>query len=383
MKVIVLSGKKYDPYPRVEKEINSLLSMARLDVKVVAWDKNEKYKERISKQNFSNGTVDVVRFGIPVLWGGGMRKSLLATIKYELQISNWLVKHRKEYDCIHSIGLISGLPSLFIKKLFKKKMVYDIADYYADLRANIPLITKIFRFLENTIINNADATIICSEKRREQIKGTKPKRLYVVHNSPSKDQLKQSNARERVCLSDSTLPKVVYVGNLIEDRYIKTLLEIAAETKEFELHIGGFGVLEQMVASYAEKIDNIYFYGKMQYTDVLKLESECDILLALYDPNIPNHKYAAPNKFYEALLLGKPLIMFENTGMDDIITKNDIGYVVKFDKNELKNGILHLIHSRDRWNEMSNKAKRLYEKEFSWDIMEKRLFRLYEEIKNV
>ena len=32
-------------------------------------------------------------------------------------------------------------------------------------------------------------------------------------------------------------------------------------------------------------------------------------MTAIYDPNISNHYYAAPNKFYEALMLGKPLIM--------------------------------------------------------------------------
>jgi glycosyltransferase involved in cell wall biosynthesis len=137
-----------------------------------------------------------------------------------------------------------------------------------------------------------------------------------------------------------------------------------------------------MVSDYSKKNDNIYFYGKMQYTDVLKLESECDILLALYDPNIRNHKYAAPNKFYEALLLGKPLIMFENTGVDDVISKNDIGCVVKFDKSELKKALLHLINNKNKWNEIGIKAQKLYEKEYSWDIMEGRLFCLYEELKN-
>lgn len=98
-----------------------MLLIEKLEVKVVAWDKNERYKQKNSKLSFANGIVDVVRFGIPASWGGGMRKSLLATIKYETQIIKWLIKHRKEYDCIHSIGLISGLPALFIKTLFKKK----------------------------------------------------------------------------------------------------------------------------------------------------------------------------------------------------------------------------------------------------------------------
>lgn len=49
-------------------------------------------------------------------------------------------------------------------------MVYDIADYYADLRPHIPLVTETLRFLENTIINKADATIICSENDVSRLK---------------------------------------------------------------------------------------------------------------------------------------------------------------------------------------------------------------------
>ena len=50
-------------------------------------------------------------------------------------------------------------------------------------------------------------------------------------------------------------------------------------------------------------------YGKLQYSQTLALESQCDIRVATYDPSIRNHKYSAPNKFYESLMLGKPIIM--------------------------------------------------------------------------
>lgn len=53
----------------------------------------------------------------------------------------------------------------------------------------------------------------------------------------------------------------------------------------------------------------IFFYGKILYYETLKLESSCDIMADLYDPSNPDNYYAALNKFYEALMLGKPLIL--------------------------------------------------------------------------
>ena len=53
----------------------------------------------------------------------------------------------------------------------------------------------------------------------------------------------------------------------------------------------------------------------IDYESALELYAKCDLMFALYDPAIPNHRYSAPNKVYEAMLLGKPIIVAEGTGV--------------------------------------------------------------------
>ena len=184
---------------------------------------------------------------------------------------------------------------------YNKKMIYDIYDYYIDSH-NLPDIMK--KFVEKQeikTINYADTTIICSEQRKEQIKNSKPKNLIVIHNSPNIP--KELNTIPSVIKSKTKNTKIVYIGILQDDRLLLEISEDIKRYPQYELHIGGFGKYKNYFEEQARINENIFFYGNMEYNNVLKLESECDFLFATYNPIIANHSYSAPNKFYEAIAL--------------------------------------------------------------------------------
>lgn len=383
MRIVYIRGNKVAPDPRTEKEINSLIKTGRYTFQVLALDRDEEYAPRREVLHLENGDVDITRFGIPAKWGGGIAKNLIPILKYQYLLLKWLITNRNEYDCFHICGLPTGLLVSIVRVIYSKKMIYDVYDYYADLRVRSKPLYKVLRWLENIIISRADGTIICSEKRIEQIKGSKPKHLTIVHNTPEKIITTElSNDIE----SRTSRYKIAYIGCLIHDRYIIELIESMRVLKNCELHIGGFGVLEDYVRLEASKSENVFFYGVVPYSESLKIASECDIMIALYDPNVPNHKYAAPNKFYEALMLGKPLIMIKHTGMDDILEKNDIGAVMDLSQGIFQDvfcdAINNLILRRDDWKSMSYRMKEIYNNEYSWAVMERRLIELYDAIKN-
>lgn len=130
----------------------------------------------------------------------------------------------------------------------------------------------------------------------------------------------------------------------------------------------------------SRKHKNIFYYGKLSHRDTLKLEGGCDLMTAIYDPVTGNHIYAAPNKFYESLMLGKPVIMVKGTGMAEILEKEDIGVLIDYSEESFAKGVSTLIHRRKDWENMSRFMKNMYEKDFSWSEMEKRLLHLYDRI---
>lgn len=380
MNIVMLRTNGCQPDPRVEKEANSLLLLPEDKLKIVCWDRDGRKGSFLEELKLANGSVPILRFGIPASWGGGMKANFFPMLKFEWKLFWWLLGHHKEYDTVHACDLLTGLPAWLPCKLFGKKMVYDIFDYYAATAHGPDWLLNIFSKLENGIINGAAATIICSEQRKEQIAGARPKKLEVLHNAPSRSQIGGSDTGISV-QGDPGKMKIVYVGNLVEDRFILKALACAEKMPEVEFHIGGFGTLEEQIRSLAQTHENIFFYGKLAYSDVLALERQCHIMLALYDPAVPNHAYAAPNKFYEALALGKPLVMFRNTGMDGIVERHGIGAVCEATEEGLYEAFTRLLQRQGEWETMAQTMRSLFETDYCWEIMEQRLLALYRELK--
>src|SRR5699024_7999812 len=97
------------------------------------------------------------------------------------------------------------------------------------------------------------------------------------------------------------------------------------------------------------------------------------------DPNHPNHKYSAANKVYEAMLLGKPIIVANNTGMDNIVRRENMGYTIDFNQQAFKTTLQSIAHHREEALDKGNNAYQSYSK-YSWKEMEKRIINLYQNL---
>lgn len=370
-RIIFLRSNPVDPDSRVEKEVNSLIK-AGYNVKILAWDRNELYEVREDILNLPSGNVKIYRFGIPAKFGGGIKKNLLPLIKFQLRLSKWLSKFKDQYDIIHACDFDTAFTARKVAKKLNKKLVYDIFDYYVSAFSVPTRLKKIIEKMDHRLINQADATIICTEKRKEQISGSSPQKLTIIHNSPPVFNKKKSSLN-----LDKKKIKIAYVGILQDHRLLRELAEVVIDNDKYELHIGGFGKYEDYFKDLALKHNNVLYYGKIPYLETLELEESCDIMTALYDPSIENHYYAAPNKFYEALMLGKPLIMVKNTGMSEIVSEHSIGELIEYDKSNLIDAIENLVERKDEWENISQKMIKLYKTHYSWDEMERRLKKLY------
>lgn len=360
---------------RIEKELRTFIKNG-FNVLGIGWDRNLEENDTFLK-NIYNNEVNIIEVKIKSEFGGGFKKNIFPLIKFQKQLYKLLKTNKDKIDVVHACDFDTAFTCLIFCKKYKKKLVYDIFDFYVDA-FNVPKIIKpLIKALDFSIIKKADATIICTEERKKQIEGSKPKKLYVIHNSPYEIE---NNLCSQMFSFENKI-KICYFGILNDGRLIKELVNIIANSNNLELHIGGFGKYENYIENIAQKRTNILYYGKLEYRRVLELESNCDIITALYDPKIPNHKYAAPNKFYEAIMLGKPLIMCSNTGMSDVVKNNNLGIVINnFTKDDLKDGIDTLISIKNEWENMGNRGKELYKNLYSWKMSEKELLKLYKNL---
>lgn len=378
----MLRSNPVSPDPRVEKEAHALGKYG-FGVRILCWDRGADYRKKDSKIKLGEKDVPICRIGCRASFGEGI-KNIVPFAKFQVRMGLYLFSHRKEYDIIHACDFDTAFISSIISVLAGKKLVYDIFDFICGRPHNI--LQRMVKKMQLAIINRADATIICTEKRKEQIQGSHPKLLAVIHNTPDCNGIPSGEDTANILLvgrsgnmpSNAGLVRVVYVGILQDHRLLKEITACIAQHPEIEFHVGGFGKYEGFMEEAGKKHQNIIWHGKLQYEETIKLEQESDIQLAVYDPAIENHGYAAPNKFYEALMLGRPLVMARGTGMSEIVEENDIGALVEYSQEGFEEGLMRLVERKPEWPEMGERMRRIYTEQFSWAIMEKRLIQLYE-----
>lgn len=253
--------------------------------------------------------------------------------------------------------------------------IYHIADFYSDsrIKRKFPkskLIYQYFRQKEFKVMKKSYKSNICTESRYEQILGYTQNNVEVIHNSPVVNDFRLS--KENAHLSETI--KIGYVGSLSDERYISNLVEYVKNNGSVELYIAGFGPLENFIKTEAEKYKNISFFGKLPYKDALNLYSNVDYIWGCYDPSGYNTRFAAPNKFYESLLLSKPIIVTKGSSVDDLVLKHKTGIIIdKLEKLKLKN------RSTQEYLTLSHNCRESYP-EFAWNQQCKKLSRIYLEI---
>jgi len=352
---------------RLIKEVTSILKCG-YKVKILCWDRDGFAKDNNVLQT-ECGNAELVKFSKEAKYGSGI-KNILNIMAFQKWLKSKLKKENSSYEIIHSCDLDTGMPALNIAKKYNKKLVYDIFDYYVHSHNMPKILEGVLEKQEIKIINAADITIICGEWRKEQIDKATPKKLIVIHNSPNINYEEIDN-RDSIIKSKNNKIKVVYVGVLQDDRLLTEIAESIKEEMNIELHIGGFGKYSGYFKTLSEQNDNIYFYGTMKYNEVLKLESECDVLFATYNPSIKNHRYSAPNKVYEAMALGKPIVVCKNTGIDNFVLKNKLGIAVKYNAVDFLNSLQSVINS------YQNVSQELFKSKYSWNQMEKIISTIY------
>jgi glycosyltransferase involved in cell wall biosynthesis len=315
--------------------------------------------------------------------GGGI-KNIFQLVIYQILVLRWLLVNNARYDVIHAFDLDTGLPALVVKMLTRKNYVYHIADFYLDSRPGIPrVISGFIRKLEYAVISHAATTILCTEDRINQIQGSKPRRVVTIHNSPTEDYQDYGliHNADNILTNKKSL-SLCYVGGLEERRFIKQVLNIMSHNSSLKLDIAGLGELDNYVKAISNELPNVKYHGRIDYRDALKLYSNCDIMFAIYDPAVANHRYAAPNKVYEAMMLGKLIVVAKGTGIDKLVDEYGIGISIDYKEEEFENILIHLLNNPDLVFSMGKKARELYQ-QYSWKTMKRKLAEAYNDLEKI
>lgn len=353
---------------RAQKEIDAF-ARAGADLRILEWNKDERYAPRRKAVRIRGRDMACDSVGIPVRKTEGIRSNLVPLLRYERTLFRWLRKNRKAFDVIHCVNLDTAYVCRLFGRLYGKPYVYDIFDDYADAHQCEGRLYRLIKKIDFRVIRDAKKVLICSEKRREQIWGNADN-LEVIYNAPDIRPADAKREQDRFT--------VVYAGNLTEHRMIPELMEAVARHPEWQLEIGGDGALAEEVAREAAGHGNIRVRGRMPYEDVISLEQQGDVIPALYDPALRNNAYAAPNKVFEAMSLGKPTVMVRGTGMDELVERERTGLVIEAcSADALEKALLAIREKQTEWQAEAERIRKLFYEKYSWEKMEEKLLKIY------
>jgi len=329
----------------------------------IGWDRGGS----LPKFEKGNG-VDVVRFSFFGEYGGGI-KNLPGLFFFNCYLFVTFLKVCPKV--IHAYDLDTVMPAIFVKMLSNCRIVYDIADWYADSR-RVGKLKWFVERLERWVCKKADLVILAHEERLQQI-GFEPQRWIVIYNTPED------------CF-DNLLSKTdgngyfVYVGVLCPDRGVEQIVEAALKVN-IKIILAGFGPLEEYCRKIAKKFKNIEFLGRIPYKRTLEIEKNALAIIALYDPSFRNNRLAAPNKLYEAMMLGQPLITTKGTLVGEVVERERIGLTVTYGNvQELCRALNYLANNPQARSEMGRRARVLYETRYHYDLRRQKLWKAYREL---
>jgi len=353
--------KLVPPYPRLEKELTVL--RRTYDVKVICWDRE--------CRNHSQNNRDFIWFRLKAPYG---KPSLfIYLIFWWIYQIKCLIKEK--YDIIHAFNLDTIIFSVILGKLKNKKIIYDVADFYSDsLPEGTPkFIRMVIGKTEIFFAKQANFVFLADDSRIKQFK-FKLKRYLSIYNSPIQKDIKD------VKINNKGLT-IFFGGVLYLSRGLKEMIEVVNRRKDVKLIIAGYGGDEEKIKKLIEKSKNITFLGKINYDTILSYTKSSDILFALYDPNVPNHKFSSPNKLFEAMMLGKPIIVNKGTSMDKIVKKEKCGLIIEYGNLSQIDETINKLKSVSLRNELGKNGKRAYKEKYNWNIMERKILEGYDSLK--
>lgn len=347
--VVFLRSLDCQPDPRVQKYCD-YLTKANINYHIFCWDRDLKYSDDELHTYFHK----------EARYGTGL-KNVLGILSFNKFLFKQLYRHRKTYKVIHACDFDTILPALFFKLFFRKTVIYDIFDWFVDSRHfKNGLIERCILCIEKLALCLCDAVIICDEERKFQLNHM-PKRLWILPNIPNfnfadcSSEWNHTKQNNKITLS--------YVGTMPADRGIDKLLECVKNNPSLELNIAGFGIMSKLVQEYSDKCSNIHFYGTVPYEKGIQIMANSDIIIAIYEKTVLNNVYAAPNKYYEGLYLGKPILTTQGTLVGNHTQKYETGFVIGENQEEM-DSFFKQENLRDKIIEHGQNAKKIWNEKF-------------------
>lgn len=309
-------------------------------------------------------------------------------------ISCWYALTTKADIAIASSGPITvGLPGLTSRWFRGTKLVFEARDLWPEGAIELgvikdPILKKLARAFERLCYANASLIVGLSPGMRDFIsKNHKHPNVISVTNAANLKLFGPRQELPSISLPLQRKKYAIYTGNIGPVNNSYWLLHAAEELlirgrEDIMILLIGEGQQREELCLLAKKrkIKNFHRLGLMPKTDIVSFIQGALVSLVPLK-GTPVLDTSSPNKFFESLAAGVPIIQNTNGWMKTYLEENEVGYTLPPDRPDLLADLLiELDQNPNTLTEMSDRCKICAERDFDQHKLSTKYLRKLEEL---
>jgi glycosyltransferase involved in cell wall biosynthesis len=274
------------------------------------------------------------------------------------------------------------------------KLVYDSHELWLESRKHLMETSRPFmvleRFAESFIAPLADAVIAVTPGRAEVMKEMYPDMPppVLVANYPTLLPEKLRSGEVRRSLGVCAEPKFLflYQGILGLHRGLEELMEAAVLLRGLPLHIGFVGHDRSggAIPCYARERDigdMITFHPPVPSEQLPDITASAECGLLLFQGSCLNHTYSLPNKLFEYMMAGLPILGCDLPEISRVIERHRCGILVDAsDPASIADGMRRMAADPEQAAAMGRRGYEAARENYTWDRSATALHGLYSEV---
>ena len=307
--------------------------------------------------------------------------------EYNLRLFFYLLF--KKFDILVSNDLDSLLSNYCISVIRNKKLVYDSHEYFTEVPEliNRNFQKKIWLSIERFILPKIKYSYtVCKSIANDYYKKYGVK-MEVIRNVPlrktaTNSSEKISTLKKELCIEDKKI--IIYQGSLNIGRGIEQVINaMKFIDNTIFLIIGDGDIAKKLVHLTKQKglEKKIIFLGKIPFDKLNDYTGLADIGISLEQNLGLNYYYSLPNKIFDYINAGVPILASDLPEIANIVKKYEIGEIIKdFSPDIIADAINSMLNDEHKISEWGKKLKYAAE-ELCWEKEEIKLIDFYNKIK--
>ncbi len=268
---------------------------------------------------------------------------LLQALRYELVVRRWAAAVERvapPADVWQADGLVMLPVALRLRARHGGRVVYDSLEIHVE-SGRFARLPRTWRWLlarrERRWARSADAVITVSRPYADVLARRLGLRPAIVMNCPPAPPdpapgepggPPRPRRLHQLLALDPDLPVVLYHGYLFPHRGIERLFEAMARVPDAHLVVMGFGPRFEAYREQAAALPHatrVHVVPGVPPESLLDWVASADVAAMPIEGNTLNHRLTTPNKLFEALAAGVPVVASDLPGMATIVRETGAG----------------------------------------------------------